>query len=97
MEPRWLTTARRYLGTKEIPGAKHSSVIARWLARLGAWWRDDETPWCGTFVAECLKDAGLPLPSNWYRAKEWANYGSNLRSTHVAPGAILVFAGQARI
>lgn len=92
MEPRWLKTARRYLGTKEIPGAKHSSVIARWLARLGAWWRDDETPWCGTFVAECLKDAGLPLPRNWYRAKEWANYGSNLRSTHVAPGAILVFA-----
>lgn len=91
-EPRWLLTARRYIGVKETPGAKHNSIIGRWLAKLGAWWRDDETPWCGTFVAECIKDAGLPLPQHWYRAKAWADYGSNLRSTRVAPGAILVFA-----
>lgn len=91
-EPRWLQTARRYIGIKEIPGRKHNSFISDWLAKLGAWWRDDETPWCGTFVAECIKQAGLPLPEHWYRAKAWAGYGSNLRSTRVAPGAILVFA-----
>ena len=28
------------------------------------------------------------------RAKSWADYGSNLRSTFVAPGAILVFSRQ---
>lgn len=91
-EPRWLLVARRYIGTKEIPGSKHSSVIQGWLTKLKAWWRDDETPWCGTFVAHCLRESNLPLPNNWYRAKEWATYGSNLRTTHVAPGAILVFA-----
>jgi uncharacterized protein (TIGR02594 family) len=91
-EPRWLTIARRYLGTKEIPGRKHSSVISAWLAKLGAWWRDDETPWCGTFVAHCMREAGLPTPEHWYRAKAWSDYGANLRTTHVAPGALLIFA-----
>lgn len=91
-EPRWMSVARSYLGTKEIPGSKHNSVIQGWLAKLKAWWRDDETPWCGTFVAHCLKEVGQPLPQHWYRATAWKDYGSNLRSTHVAPGSILVFA-----
>lgn len=86
--------AKDSIGLKEIPGAKHNSTIQSWLARLGAWWRDDETPWCGVFVAHCMKEAGLPVPQHWMRAKAWADYGSNLRSTHVAPGAILVFARQ---
>lgn len=92
--PRWMETAKGYVGLKEIPGARHNGVIQSWLAKLGAWWRDDETPWCGVFVAHCLREAGLPLPENWMRARAWADYGSNLRSTHVAPGAILVFARQ---
>lgn len=91
-EPKWLSIARSYVGTKEIPGKKHNSVILSWLAKLNAWWRDDETPWCGVFVAHCVREAGLPVPANWMRAKAWADYGANLRSTHVAPGAILVFA-----
>lgn len=91
-EPKWLSIARSYVGTKEIPGKKHNSVILSWLAKLNAWWRDDETPWCGVFVAHCVREAGLPVPANWMRAKAWSDYGANLRSTHVAPGAILVFA-----
>lgn len=92
--PNWMQIAKGYVGVKEIPGPKHNTTIQAWLAKLGAWWRDDETPWCGVFVAHCLREAGLPLPQNWMRAKAWADYGSNLRSTHAAPGAILVFARQ---
>lgn len=92
--PSWLQIAKDCVGLKEIPGRKHNSTILSWLERLGAWWRDDETPWCGVFVAHCLREAGQPLPKNWMRALAWADYGSNLRSTHVAPGAILVFARQ---
>jgi uncharacterized protein (TIGR02594 family) len=84
--------AKDCVGLKEIPGPKHNSTIQTWLSKLGAWWRDDETPWCGVFVAHCMREAGLPIPQHWMRAKAWADYGSNLRSTHVAPGAILVFA-----
>lgn len=90
-DPRWLQIARSFIGTKEIPGKRHNTVIQSWLAKLGAWWRDDETPWCGVFVAHCMREANLPVPQNWMRAKAWADYGANLRSTHVCPGAILVF------
>jgi len=93
-EPAWLVEARKHIGTREIPGAQHNSKILGWLRKLKAWWAEDETPWCGTFVAHCLQEVGLPVAKDWYRAKGWAEYGSNLRSTHVAPGAILVFARQ---
>lgn len=91
-DPTWLIEAKKHIGTKEVPGPQHNSKIISWLRRLKAWWSDDETPWCGTFVAQCLQAVGLPVAKDWYRAKGWSEYGSNLRSTHVAPGAILVFA-----
>jgi len=93
-DPSWMVEARKHIGTTEIPGSRHNSKIINWLRTLRAWWSDDETPWCGTFVAHCLQSVGLPIAKNWFRAKDWATYGSNLRSTHVAPGAILVFARQ---
>lgn len=93
-DPAWLVEAKRHVGLKEIPGPRHNSTILGWLRKLRAWWSEDEMPWCGTFVAHCLQEAGLPIIKNWFRAKDWAAYGSNLRSTHVAPGAILVFARQ---
>ena len=88
----WMKTARESVGLKEVAGPKHNTKIQAWLAKLGAWWRDDETPWCGTFVAHCLRENGLPVPEHWYRALAWKEYGSNLRPTHVCEGAILVFA-----
>lgn len=93
-EPAWLIEARKHVGLKEIPGARHNTVILGWLARLKAWWRDDETPWCGVFVAHCVREAGLTPPKHWYRAKAWADWGSALKTTSAAPGAVLVFARQ---
>jgi uncharacterized protein (TIGR02594 family) len=90
-EPRWLEIARSRVGVREVPGPKHSSVILGWLARLKSWIKDDETPWCGIFVASVMQEAGLPYPDIYPRAKAWADWGANLRSTHVAPGAVLVF------
>lgn len=90
--PDWLTKAETYRGLRETPGPRHNSVILNWLANLGAWWKDDETAWCGTFVAHCLKAVGQPIPKLWFRAKAWADYGSALRPERIAPGAILVFA-----
>jgi uncharacterized protein (TIGR02594 family) len=90
-EPRWLTIARSHIGVREIQGAKHSSVIMGWLRRLKSWIKDDETPWCGVFCAAVMHEAGLSYPATYPRAKAWADFGANLRSTHVAPGAILVF------
>lgn len=90
-EVKWLEIARGLVGLKEIPGPKHSGVIQGWLTKLRAWWQDDETPWCGTFVAHCLQEAGQPIIKNWFRAKEWKDYGEGLNFSTLAPGAVLVF------
>lgn len=74
-EPIYLTIARRDIGVREIKGPKHHTRITQMLAKLGAWWRDDETPWCGVALAAWMQAAGYPIPKQYYRALAWANYG----------------------
>ena len=80
LEPRWLTIARMYEGTAEIPGPRNSPTISAWLQRVGAWWRDDETPWCGVFMAAVMDEAGLPFPKDYARARAWMDWGTPLAS-----------------
>ena len=55
----WITEATAHVGLSEIKGIKHHPTIIKWLEELKATWREDETPWCATFVAHCLQTAGL--------------------------------------
>lgn len=87
-EPAWLVEARKHMGTKEVSGAKHNPKILGWIKELGGWFTDDETPWCGTFSAICMKTAGHVVPQHWYRAKDWMNWG---RSCEPRLGAVAVF------
>lgn len=89
-EPAWLQVARRYVGLREVPGKTTAPTISRWLRQLGAWWGDDETPWCGTFVAAVLEEAGYPKVKNWYRARSWLDWGSPI--DRPALGCVAVFA-----
>lgn len=89
MSAAWVDIARRYIGVREIKGPKHAAVILVWLAKLGAWWRDDETPWCGTFVAQVLTEAGVVPVKAWYRAMAWADWGLSLHRPLY--GCIVVF------
>lgn len=89
--PPWLAAAQAKRGVREIAGRLHSAAILGWLKTLGAWWRDDETAWCGAFIAICVREAGLAYPKEWYRAREWAGWGLRLRPERLAPGAVLVF------
>ncbi|MFZ5697782.1 MAG: TIGR02594 family protein [Pseudomonadota bacterium] len=88
-EPLWLTFAHRYLGMKEIPGAPTAPFIAGFLKSLKAWWADDETPWCGTFVAACMQYASIEPPKAWYRAKAWLDWGQALDLP--TAGCVVVF------
>lgn len=74
-EPKYLTIARSDFGLREIKGPKHANRISGWLHKLGAWWRDDETPWCGVALAGWLSESGLKYPKDYYRALSWAEYG----------------------
>lgn len=56
---KWLAIARKYLGTREVKGKAHNSNILRWLAAIKAAWRNDEEPWCSTFVCGVLEEAGI--------------------------------------
>jgi len=86
--PPWIDLAMRYRGLKEIPGVKTAPAISKMLTRLGAWWSDDETPWCGVFVGDMLKQTGFPIPKYYMRAKEYESYGIK-QDTGVIPfGAI---------
>lgn len=96
-EPAWLTLARAQVGTREIVGKKHSAKIMGWIQEVGAKVlgikvNDDETPWCGTFMAWLMKRAGLSSPAIAVRASQWARAGSWGREL-IGPrlGCILVF------
>ncbi len=93
-DPQWLRLARTYLGTREIPGAATGKPIAAMLRKLGAWWSDDETPWCGVFVGFVMKECGFEIPKYYMRAKDWADWSANLDRAVLTPGAVLVFGRQ---
>lgn len=88
----WIEEAKKHIGLSEIVGKQHNPTIINWLIQLNAWWRDDETPWCGTFVAHCLKETNRKLPKHWYRAKAYVHYGTPLKQP--AYGCIVVFERQ---
>lgn len=88
-EPAWLVEARRHVGLRELPGAPTAPTIAAWLQQLGAWWRDDETPWCGTAVAAWMQANGIAPAKAWYRARAWLEWGTPIASPVV--GAVVVF------
>lgn len=93
-EPHWLTNARAHLGVREIVGAKHSPTIMGWIKGLGARVlginvTDDETPWCGTFMARVMQESALSIPPVAVRASAWASWGRQLNGPRL--GCILVF------
>lgn len=90
-EPAWLALGRALIGQREIVGPSHNPWIAKAWGRLGAkWFNDDETPWCGLFVAHCVDAAGLSYPGKgqFARAKAWLDWGQACKPT---PGAVVVF------
>lgn len=91
-EPRWMQEARARIGEREISGPKHNRWIAEGWKRLGAgWFTDDETPWCGLFVAHCIEAAGLPFPKMFPRALAWSTWG---KACPPAVGAVVTFKRQ---
>jgi len=89
IKPPWLSEAEKHIGLKEVPGAGNNPTIVKWLTELKAWWRDDLTAWCGTFVAHCLRVANLSIPKHWYRASAYLDWGIKL--DRPAYGCIVIF------
>jgi uncharacterized protein (TIGR02594 family) len=94
MEPSWLLIARKLIGVREIVGPKHSATIMGWIAALGSKIlgivvKDDETPWCGTFMAHVMVEVKIAPPAIAVRASSWAGWGRQLNTPRL--GCVLVF------
>ncbi|MDO4442201.1 MAG: TIGR02594 family protein [Moraxella sp.] len=98
----WVKTARSYIGQTEIKGAKHNPLIVEmWKTGFNATnqahrlkekvWQNDETPWCGAFVAFVMSKAGLShhIPKSFPLARSWEKAGSKLNNP--AYGCVVVF------
>ena len=97
----WISEARKYIGLREIKGTKHNPTIIKWLDDMGkygteskAWWREDETPWCGLFVGHCLGETGRYVVKNWFGAGEWNNDQLMTKLDKPAYGCIVAFTRQ---
>lgn len=88
-EPAWLAEARRHIGTKEIPGAKHEpKILAWWRAIKRGGIKSDEVPWCAAFVGGCLESVGIKS-SRFESAKSYLAWGVPI--TRPVYGCIAVF------
>lgn len=98
-ELKWVAEARKYIGTKEIKGVKHSLIVlALWKLAFDATnqavptvFKNDETPWCGGFVGGVLAKSGLGnhIPKSFPMARSWAKAGTKLDKP--AYGCVVVF------
>ena len=95
----WIKTARSYIGQKEIKGVKHNPIVLElWASAfkaknqpIPAVFKNDETAWCGGFVAGVLAKSGLGnhIPNGFAMARSWLNAGTKLNNP--AYGCIVVF------
>lgn len=95
-EPSWLMVARRFVGVAEIKGPHHHQAILDLLdiadgkddGKNLQGIRDDETPWCASFVSGVLElDGRVSARSAW--ARSYASWGVQLPAPAVGAIAVL--------
>ncbi len=72
----WIAEARKHVGHKEIGSTNKSPLIDSWCKELGSSWVIGQ-PWCGTFVAHCLKSSGFNKGSVNSRSPSWNKIRNN--------------------
>lgn len=88
-QPKWLETALKYIGTKEIPGKDNNPIIIDWWKKIKQGGiKDDETAWCAAFVGGVLEECGI-TSSRSAGARSYQNWGHRLNGPAV--GAIVSF------
>ena len=94
----WISKAWQHIGlTENTSKTKHNPKILEWLAKMGsfngehkAWWSEDETAWCGTFVGAILGESKRYVIPSWYRAGDWADSRYMTKLDKPAYGAIAI-------
>lgn len=88
-EPAWLREARKYLGLRELSGARHEKEILKFFTDAGhPEIRNDETAWCAAFINAVLKRTGYKGTQR-LDARSFQNFGQKLSEPRI--GCIVVF------
>lgn len=92
--PSMLVSAIKYYGVAEVVGKGDNPMIMKWAkdTKQVAYFPNDETPWCGLFMAQLAYENGLPFPAIAVRASEWAKFGMPVKVPML--GDVLVFTRQ---
>jgi uncharacterized protein (TIGR02594 family) len=101
-DPPWLMVAREeaFRGVFEFPGADNNARISEYLQVAGTGESADEVPWCGAFMAFCMRRCGKPeaaqaVPSDPARASSWLRFGEEAPGEVHPSGTVVVLKPQA--
>jgi uncharacterized protein (TIGR02594 family) len=95
--PLMVAEALRQFGVHEIAGAASNPIILGWAKEIAAMpgkdsvagYKDDDTAWCGLFMAHVAHTTGKPFPDEPLWALNWAAFGT--ASPQPSLGDVLVF------
>lgn len=95
--PAHLRKAISLYGLQETKGARSNPEILSWARELGGevfrWYDADDKPWCGLFVAICLKRSRRqpPVGINALRALQYVHWGVFVHPKHYGVGDLATF------
>jgi uncharacterized protein (TIGR02594 family) len=76
-EHRWMCHAIHEIGTTEIPGRQSSRPRIEEYQKVTGGKSDDETPWCSSFAAWVMQQAGISLENKVNAlASSWREWGA---------------------
>lgn len=88
--PTWFKIAQGEIGESEIAGPTNNARIVEYAHATGLAADDDETPWCGAFVAWCMKQAGIPYnEATAAAARSWLAWGTPIAQPWL--GCVVIF------
>lgn len=82
----WMPFAVAQIGIQEFPGPASNPRIVEYQKTTGAG-KDDEIPWCSSFVNWCVSQAGLHGTRS-AAARSWLSWGTSLDKPR--PGCVVV-------
>jgi uncharacterized protein (TIGR02594 family) len=86
-DPKWLTLARKELGTLEIPGKRSNPKVVQYYLDVVGKSMADSVPWCAAFVGAMLVRADKKSTGS-LMARSYVKYGDRCPAQ---PGAIAVW------